>query len=123
ARVALVVGVGALALVLLVGSGATTPLERVPLVDRLIAPDQDPLNSRGVAWSAAIAIWQESPIGGSGFRTGPAALDEARLAGSVDGFEHGAVHNGYLQTLVEIGVVGGILLGWALVPVLQSVRR
>ncbi len=63
------------------------------------------LSGRVDLWEAGIDIFLENPLLGVGFRLQDEALP-ARFQAA------GAVHNGFLGTLVEVGLIGAIPLFW-----------
>ena len=80
---------------------------------RAFAPsDQD----RSVEWATALHQWSSSPIVG----VGP---DRALLFHAPDGTYAHFVHNEYLQIAAGAGVVGVLILGFAVSSVVRVVRR
>jgi exopolysaccharide production protein ExoQ len=67
------------------------------------------LNSRGVAWSGAIDLWKQQPVEGYGFAASSALFTDQEVSGTLT-FANASVHNSYLQLLLELGVLGGLVL-------------
>jgi O-antigen ligase len=112
--------IAAFGLVLLApGLGFTAPATIVGTVDRFSANDGgDLLNSRTVAWGAAVDLWQAKPFTGYGYQAGESLFVQRFDAGSL-GFNRPSTHNSYLQFLLELGLIGVLFL----VPALLSVAR
>jgi exopolysaccharide production protein ExoQ len=100
--------------------GLRNPLTGV--VERFV-PDQDEdySSTRITAWERSVELWITKPVLGHGFRSTEALFEQER----VEGFEFGAetTHNGFLQVLLELGVVGVIVLGATLFRLVRFVRR
>ena len=100
--VVLVMVAGALAVLYLGGTGGD-------LADR--ANDDSSVKFRFAAYQAAWEMFRQKPLAGWG-----TIQVQAELAGQIRNFrgEEFAVHNTYLQILVEQGLVGFLLYGWLL---------
>lgn len=64
--------------------------------------------TRAGAWRQATDLWQERPLLGHGFRTGEALFRRERAAagGEVPFGTLNTAHSGFLQVLMELGLVG-----------------
>lgn len=120
-----------LLLVALVGAGAFYLPRSFFIQRRLqqVVNDQGQLNddTRFALWEPAIRIWQENPW----FGVGPAHFDARFHQYRPEGIQMTPerVHNDYLNTLVDWGIVGTVLvasawvlLGWGVVKSSRSVR-
>jgi O-antigen ligase len=108
-------------------AGASAALFQVDIqapaiFDRLSSSEGDLLSNRGIAWAAAGQLWAERPLEGHGFRSGGAVFEEARSRGVLTGFSQSEAHNGFIQVLMESGLVGMTLLVLALAPVVATRR-
>jgi exopolysaccharide production protein ExoQ len=72
--------------------------------DALLSPDARFDSGRDRLWEGAVEAWLVHPVGGHGFRSGPAVFRTA--------------HSGYFQLLGESGVIGSAILAVVLVAVL-----
>ncbi len=70
-------------------------------------------SDRIYAWRASIDAWLERPFLGHGFGSGPDVFSQLRTYGTLQ-FRGGSSHQGYLQLLLELGVVGVVAVGAAL---------
>lgn len=130
-RRALGVAVGAVALAVVVvgGAGVGTALlqERLSSITQVAdAPDQS-VTDRYTLWSAAAAMWRESPLTGAGLKAFPAHRDShapLALSSGSDTAGAGAAfrrqpllspHNMYLLVLSEQGLAGvcTLVAGWS----------
>jgi O-antigen ligase len=59
-------------------------------------------------WQQAYPVFVDYPIAGSGFRAAESALE--RGPGSAAETQRGLVHNGVIQTILDLGLVGFVLL-------------
>jgi exopolysaccharide production protein ExoQ len=85
----------------------TVALASSSLVAELLGRDET-FSGRTFIWEVALQIWQESPLLGYGFR-GASAVTGTVLTGAL--FESAVdVHNAYLETLLDTGIVGLALL-------------
>jgi exopolysaccharide production protein ExoQ len=77
------------------------------------------LTYRTEAWAVAVNLWTERPFLGYGFRVGEAVFADhaAAPAGIL------VVHNSYLQTLLELGILGSIPLSAILAVTMRSWLR
>lgn len=86
-----------------------------PVVDRFsIETGGSMLGGRLEYWSRTLDLWSDRPILGYGFRS------TAALATSTDRANLGSIHNAYLQTLLELGLLGAFVflgLNFALLSV------
>lgn len=73
---------------------------------------------RTIRWEDAWRAWQERAIVGYGYRSSHEVFEERYSVGLSE--TRGNVHNGYLQGLVEVGLVGLMLL---LVPIIYAVAQ
>lgn len=80
--------------------------------------DMETVGGRLQAWEHAIHLSTFAPVGGHGFRTGELLFRQARSVGAIV-FDPDTVHNGFIQTLLELGWVGVALLGWVMVASLR----
>lgn len=79
------------------------------------------LTGRTAIWEAAITAWQQKPwlgVGWGSFAT-DSSVAEAQVA--LYGWVRDHAHNGYVQVLTELGVVGALLLLITLIVVLVRV--
>jgi O-antigen ligase len=74
---------------------------------------------RGATWSAALRLWQDHPIVG----TGPGAAELTWTATDGARFVAEYAHNEYLQVLAELGSVGFVLLAGLGLSCIAAVRR
>lgn len=86
------------------------------------APDGDYSSSRLVAWRLITTLWEERPFLGYGFRSTELLFQSEQRSG---GFAFGpdTAHNGYLQILLELGLVGTVLFGLVVLRVWKVVRK
>jgi O-antigen ligase len=112
-KAALVLGGGLAALAL--GLSYTLILE-------LLGRDPS-LTNRDQVWDFTLDLWAKRPITGYGFRafwTAPYNLGLVR-AYFFDAFDQS--HNGYLQILLDLGLIGlGLFLSWLFVVLLRATR-
>jgi exopolysaccharide production protein ExoQ len=119
----LVVGGVAVGVLFYVIAGGLHFLAAVEGLSRFTSNDGgDLLNSRTLAWTAALHLWKQQPWLGYGYQAGEALfIDQLGAAGFF--FSRPSVHNSYLQLLLELGVVGAALLVVLLVLVLAAILR
>ncbi len=101
-----------------------TSLEtRTPLgatVDKFVPSEgEDYSTTRLAVWSHAVSLWQERPFIGHGFRQSERLFREQRAMGGLPAYSPDTTHNGFLQMLVELGVIG---LGIFVVTVFHLMR-
>jgi O-antigen ligase len=84
----------------------------------LLADGGDNLSGRELLWESLVLNWQQNPVAGSGYRTTEVLFQSLRGRGLLS-LPQDAAHNGYLQTLSELGSVGLLLV---LVLVVASIR-
>lgn len=77
---------------------APAPIE-VP-IGRLVEPRTDISSGRFDLWETGFGLWVQRPIGGWGFGG----------TGALEGLTGTSLHNGYLSTLIETGIVGLVIL-------------
>lgn len=96
---------------LLVGVVAWGPPITTTNVSNTLGRLEDPgdLSGRSDAWRLAIDLWKEAPIAGHGFRSGETLFDQQLQTGA-RGAGYRTIHNGFLQTLAELGIIGASLL-------------
>lgn len=70
-------------------------------------------------WGAALDAVRDAPVAGYGYRTGTLDLID-RFEHAIPGLATHNLHNGYVQALVEVGVVGLALL---LAPIVYALTR
>jgi exopolysaccharide production protein ExoQ len=92
---------------LLFGGFAVAAVIVVPLVDNLLIAwlgRDETLSGRTAIWEAVFLLWQQQPITGYGYGAGAELirplLQAMLFASAVD------AHNGYLDILVETGILG-----------------
>jgi len=125
--------VGAAAVGCLLFVGAATMSRAAPTAAAATAPAPAPvsvdrresLDSRLELYRASFAAWRSSPILGTGYLSFPYVLEAARpQVPSYEGAGTFFVHNDYLQTLQELGVVGlAALLAMLAAPFVLFLRR
>lgn len=92
----------------------------VPLYLSGVVEESDPTSGRGRAWAYYLDHWIEQPL----FGQGPSAVYVlSQEAPGYIGENFKAAHNEYVQTLVEFGVVGLVLIGSAVLAEGRHVRR
>jgi O-antigen ligase len=85
----------------------------------------DGLSLRLIFWKNGLELWQEAPIWGQGIGDAPKLLENKALAqGLPDPYPHYDTHNQFIQTLVQSGLVGLlVLLAMLMVPAYLAWRR
>lgn len=81
--------------------------------------DTSYLSGREMGWQASLAVWQEKPLLGHGFRTGE-HLFQLRREAHESVWYNDTTHNGFLQILIELGVIGLTLLITAIFYVMRA---
>lgn len=71
-------------------------------------------------WEIALDLWSMNPIAGHGLRSGRAVFDRGYVGGQ-DVLT--PVHNGYVQILLELGIVGLLLFGLTMTLLLRGRDR
>ena len=112
--------------VVVIASGAffvqSTVERETPLtgaIERFLPSEgEDYSTSRLTAWKRTIDLWQEKPVIGHGFRGTERLFAAERETGDFQ-FRPDTAHNGFLQVLLELGVVG---LAIFLVAIARVVR-
>jgi O-antigen ligase len=74
------------------------------------------------AWNRSLELWRTEPLLGHGFRTGEVLFERERQT-STFAFAPDTAHNGYLQLLLEVGLVGLVLFLVAMAKVLRAAPR
>lgn len=105
------------------GAGVIATLlvgRRIPfpaVMERFVSPDGgSQFSGREEIWHFAVSLWEQQPWLGYGFRTGEIAFRRA-------GFSGGAAFNSYLQSLLEVGVLGVLPLVAMLVALIWGLMR
>lgn len=96
---------------------------RLPLpavAERFVGNDLASLNTRNLAWEYALDLWGLRPFSGYGFRLGELAFQQNR---SLTAFTRDGTHNSYLQTLLEVGIVGMIPFALLILTILVAILR
>ncbi len=77
---------------------------------------------RGNIWEFSLELWRSRPVGGIGFRTAEVAFESERSLATLAGVEDYIFtsHSGYIQVLLEMGVVGLLLLLLSLIVLLKE---
>lgn len=93
----------------------------------LVSLDRDPtLTGRTVLWEWGMQTWSQRPIFGWGFDgyfNGPNAGDISAVVKRFENYDVPHFHQSYIQTAVDLGIVGGlILLGLLLSTAIRSWR-
>lgn len=104
----------------LAGSARTTGVEALK---RLTSAEPDGvtyLSSREDIWRESLTIWTGSPIVGYGYRASEKLFEQRRGLGSLAGLNAQSAHNGIMQILVELGIVGLVVLSAVLVTALRA---
>jgi O-antigen ligase len=78
------------------------------------------LSAREDTWHVALGLWVESPIVGHGYRAGEVLFDQRRGGDTFGHLKVETAHNGFIQVLLETGLVGLGLLIAALVVVIRA---
>lgn len=79
----------------------------------------DLFEGRTEIWTAATSLILERPIEGYGYGSTPTVL-----ANQAEGLAStSSVHNGYLQSILEVGLLGGVALLVGLLAILRSVHQ
>jgi exopolysaccharide production protein ExoQ len=102
-----------IAVILVVGSVSTMLLGNWEAI--LLGLGRDPsLSGRTELWQAALEQISERPWGGYGFRAFWQPEGEATVIWKILGYEPPHAHNGYLNTTLDLGLVGLGLFGLSL---------
>lgn len=96
----------------------TLPLPAI--AQRFEGVDYESLNTRNLAWDYALELWSARPATGYGFRLGELAFEQNR---SLTAFTRDGTHNSYLQTLLEVGIIGMIPFTLLLICIIVIVLR
>lgn len=115
--VAILGSFAAAGVVLIIMLGIRVPM---PSVITRFLDGSDLLNTRDVGWQFAIDLWERRPTLGYGFRVGEQVFIQNLRFTS---FTADGAHNSYLQTLLELGVVGIIPLLLIVVVLLRALWR
>ncbi len=84
--------------------------------------ERDPtLSARTLIWAVAISSGLENPILGGGYGGGAWAGGVGNAIFQATGFDPGHSHNGFIQTFVELGVVGLIAVTYFLAKIVVRV--
>lgn len=102
----------------LVGVDLAGPIRSV--IGRLEEASTDDFSGRNIAWEFALDSWRDRPVLGHGYRSAGAVYSEWSGRSSNGPPEIDAVHNGYLQLLVELGLVGLTIFALAMYFVLGN---
>lgn len=108
-----VILVGALVAVGLVAFAELNGFSVLSALSRGEGDDVASLTGRTFIWQAAVELIKLQPWGGYGFGAGGSALEEYYSAGAY-GWRTYNVHNGYLQALLDGGMVGFLVFFGAL---------
>lgn len=81
-------------------------------------PDQF-LSSRPDGWRLTLSLWEQRPLTGYGFRVGETVF--AQNYGIFTGFTASVAANSYLQTLLEVGIVGTAFLGLVVLALARAI--
>jgi len=101
--------------------GYDSPLAGV--VERFVPDeDQDYATTRLRAWEVAVQGWKDRPLAGHGFRSTEHLFQQERAAGVLE-FRPDTTHNGFLQVLLELGVIGSVLFTATMAPLLIAGAR
>ncbi|MEE6274104.1 O-antigen ligase family protein [Georgenia sp. MJ206] len=76
------------------------------------------LSYRDIAWNHAVDLWQQQPWTGYGFRAGEVVFQQNR---HLTAFSSDGAHNSYLQTLLEVGVIGFIPFAVMILALVRAV--
>lgn len=76
-------------------------------------------SARTLIWSYSLNVWRQSPVFGHGFVQGTVLMLEPAMINAV-GKSARHAHNGYIESLVDTGVVGLMLLSTVLIGALLS---
>jgi O-antigen ligase len=74
------------------------------------------------AWNAAVEVWTHHPLTGVGYAVGDDVVAEQARSDD-EPFRGGTAFNGYLQTLVDVGPAGVLLLALCLYAALRGAGR
>lgn len=103
-------------------SGALTRFAAVDLSRFNSVEGGGVLNSRTLAWQAALNLWERKPWLGWGYQAGESLFtDQIGVVGF--SFARASVHNSYLQLLLELGVAGAVVLAFLLLMILMGIFR
>lgn len=91
------------------------PLDIVAAIDRTFGSDRLDLSGRQEGWQVMVELWRERPVLGWGLRTTDEALNLPTQA-----YGRGGGHSSYLQTLVENGLLGALMLYGAILVALRT---
>jgi exopolysaccharide production protein ExoQ len=92
-------------------------LSSLPSLDRFTQyGTEGALSARDVIWETTLLMWRDQPWTGIGYAAAPIALPERA---GISQYAVDSVHNGYLQWLLETGILGAIPLTVALVAALR----
>lgn len=84
--------------------------------------ERDPtLSARTLIWAVAISTGLENPILGGGYGGGAWAGGVGNAIFQATGFDPGHSHNGFIQTFVELGLVGLIAVTYFLIRVIVRI--
>ncbi len=107
--VALIIG----AFLILLFTGSLGFLE-ITALDRLLLEDG---TKRSELWDYAIEVWKERPCFGCGYKV-------SKFYNEIPGNEGMDFHNSYISILLEVGIWGVVLIGFAMLPSLfQAIKQ